>query len=54
MKTFRSILLLLATILNLPIAILLTFGVTWFSLPALQNLMINTWRISFLNNTLVF
>ncbi len=54
MKTFRSILLLLATILNLPIAILLTFGVTWFSLPALQSLMINTWRISFLNNTLVF
>lgn len=54
MKIFKSILLALATIINLPIALVMTFGLVWFSLPSLQELMINKWQVSFLSNTLVF
>ena len=36
MKVFRSILLMLANILILPLAIALTTGIVWYSLPALQ------------------
>lgn len=54
MKTFRSILLMLANLINLPIAMLLTFGVIWYTLPALQSSTIGTWVLSFLTPTAIF
>lgn len=54
MYKFKQILLVISSIINLPLAILTTFGIIWFSLPNLQTLMINDWNLTFLNNTLVF
>lgn len=54
MKVFRSILLMLANILILPLAILLTAGIVWYSLPALQVSVIGNWLLSFLTPTAIF
>ena len=54
MKVFRLILLMLANILILPLAILLTAGIVWYSLPALQVSVIGNWLLSFLTPTAIF
>lgn len=54
MKVFRSILLMLANILILPLAIALTAGIVWYSLPALQVSVIGNWLLSFLTPTAIF
>lgn len=54
MKTFRSILLMLANILILPLAIALTAGIVWYSLPAIQVSVIGNWLLSFLTPTAIF
>ena len=54
MKTFRSILLMLANILILPLAILLTTGIVWYSLPAIQVSVIGNWLLRFLTPTAIF
>ena len=54
MKVFRSILLMLANILILPLAIALTTGIVWYSLPALQISVIGNWLLSFLTPTAIF
>ena len=54
MKTFRSILLMLANILILPLAIALTVGIVWYSLPAIQVSVIGNWLLSFLTPTAIF
>lgn len=54
MKVFRSILLMLANILILPLAIALTTGIVWYSLPALQVSVIGNWLLSFLTPTAIF
>ena len=54
MKVFRSILLMLANILILPLAILLTAGIVWYSLSALQVSVIGNWLLSFLTPTAIF
>lgn len=54
MKVFRAILLMLANILILPLAIMLTTGIVWYSLPALQVSVIGNWLLSFLTPTAIF
>ena len=54
MKVFRSILLMLANILILPLAIALTAGIVWYSLPAIQVSVIGNWLLSFLTPTAIF
>ena len=54
MKTFRAILLMLANILMLPLAIMLTTGIIWYSLPAIQVSVIGNWLLSFLTPTAIF
>lgn len=54
MKTFRAILLMLTNILILPLAIVLTAGIVWYSLPAIQVSVIGNWLLSFLTPTAIF
>ena len=54
MKTFRAILLMLANILILPLAILLTTGIVWYSLPAIQVSVMGNWLLHFLTPTAIF
>ena len=54
MKTFRAILLMLANILMLPLAIMLTTGIVWYSLPAIQVSVMGNWLLSFLTPTAIF
>lgn len=54
MKVFRAILLMLANILILPLAIALTTGIVWYSLPAIQVSVIGNWLLSFLTPTAIF
>lgn len=54
MKTLRAILLMLANILILPLAIMLTTGIVWYSLPAIQVSVIGNWLLSFLTPTAIF
>lgn len=54
MKTLRAILLMLANILMLPLAILLTTGIIWYSLPAIQVSVIGNWLLGFLTPTAIF
>lgn len=54
MKTLRAILLMLANILMLPLAIMLTTGIVWYSLPAIQVSVIGNWLLSFLTPTAIF
>ena len=54
MKGIKSILLLIAHILTVPLGMMMVAGVVWFSLPELANTIIGTEVLLHLNQTAIF
>ena len=40
MKTFKNILFMIMNILTIPLALILTCGIIWYSLPSIQSTII--------------
>ena len=54
MKGVKSILLLIAHIITIPLGMLLVGGVVWFSLPEFANTIMGKQVLTILNPTTIF